>query len=231
MYSPSPHRALALASSLVCLLAVSPLSAQQSKPATPPGTEPPKGEGDPQKAAGVILKVEKVTRGATPGSTIQKEKEAGREEPISHRLTINTSAVWRDWARDQGQLRDTGPAKRDAAKGERSVATKGEPAEANSLVVIDVGPKTVVETRFRHLLDETAGDTTKPGGEKAEGSKGDDRQAAKPVQFRREDLLPGLFVEVEFRHIPAQNPASSVRVIRPLRSDVPPETEGSNPGK
>ena len=30
------------------------------------------------------------------------------------------------------------------------------------------------------------------------------------------DLKPGLFVEVEYRHVTAQNPASVVTVIRPL---------------
>jgi len=30
------------------------------------------------------------------------------------------------------------------------------------------------------------------------------------------DLKPGLFVEAEFRHVTAQNPASVVTVIRPI---------------
>ena len=39
---------------------------------------------------------------------------------------------------------------------------------------------------------------------------------AKPTHFAANDLKPGLFVEVDFRHVTAQNPVSSLTVIRPI---------------
>jgi hypothetical protein len=148
--------------------------------------------GSNQRASGVILKV---------------ERAAGRQT----RLTINTNAVWRDWSRDQAKVNDTGPAKKDAARGENSVATIGEPADKNSLVVVDVVPDTRVETRFRSPEVESSKGSKEPAKTDSQRSS-----SAKPVQFRDEDLNPGLFVEVDFSHSNARNPASTVLVIRPI---------------
>src|SRR5512144_602593 len=51
------------------------------------------------RASGVIVKVERVKPGASSGASTDKP-----DRPRGHRtlrLTINTAAVWRDWARDQ----------------------------------------------------------------------------------------------------------------------------------
>ncbi len=174
--------------------------AQKAKTRKGPGSSSPSKASSPkERASGVILKVEAVKGG-----------DAGKE---THRLTINTDAVWRDWARDQSQVKDPGSPKKDATKGQNSVATAGEPADANSVVVVDIRPDTRVETRFRAPDDETGKGSTTPE------TAGTDKKGAKPdnvVRFRADDLKPGLFVEVDYRHVSAGNPASSVAVIRPI---------------
>jgi len=188
---------------------------EKGKPA--PGAGYQKSASAQERASGVIVKVERVTKGATEGSTIDKRAEAGREHDATVRLTINTAAVWRDWARDQAQTKDSGPPQKDARKGANSVATKGEPNEPNSLVVVDIVPATRVETRFRDENDESTKGSTTPAKARSEAGSGTrNSESAKSVQFRKEDLRPGLFVEVDFRHVPAQNPAQSVAVIRPI---------------
>lgn len=190
----------------------------KAQPRSSSSSSSSKNESRKERASGVITKVERVKSGATPGSTIRKEAEAGRERAATHRLTINTNAVWRDWARDQAQMQDRGSARKDAAKGDNSVAAKGEPVDANSLVVVDVGPETRIETRFRSPDDETSKGSRTPEAVGGDGEKSDGRRkpAAKAVRFRVSDLKPGLFVEVDFRHVTAQNPASTVAVIRPI---------------
>jgi len=185
--------------------------AQQSKAGqetkkSSPSTE--KGSSPSERASGVIIKVEPVTN-------------AGRDRPATHRLTINTNAVWRDWARDQARPKDTGSAKKDAAEGKESIATRGEPVDRNSLVVVDVATDTRVETRFRSPTEEVSKGSKTPDNAKGSASE-------KPVQFRAQDLKPGLFVEVDFRHVTAQNAASSVTVIRPI---TPPEGRSGDAAK
>jgi len=199
-------------------------SAQQTSPRTDKKeTGSAKASNPKERVSGVIIKMEPVPAGVTAGSTIQKEAAAGRARPATHRLTINMNAVWRDWARDQAHLTDKGPAKKDAAAGKNSVATTGEPAEPNSVVVVDVGPDTRVETRFRSLEDETGRGSKAPETAQGGAAPAKSNSAAKPVQFRAEDLKPGLFVEADFRHVPAQNPVSIVTVIRPIENtDVRP---------
>ena len=207
------------------LVAISGLaSAQESATKGRPST---KGTSAAERASGVIVKVEPVKKGVTPGDTIEKESKAGRTRPWTHRLSINTNAVWRDWARDQAQVNDRGPARKDAAKGDNSVATKGEPADANSLVLVDIGPDTKIETRFRAPDDETSkGEKTPAAATSKDEPKGGVRAKGSAVRFRAEDLKPGLFVEVEFRHITAQNPASVVTVIRPVEAAEPSNKTG-----
>src|SRR5689334_14004474 len=75
---------------------------------------PPASDGN-ERASGVIIKAESPSK---PGD------KATDSTPI--RLTINTAAVWRDWARDQAPKNPKTP--REAAKdGQDSVATRGEP--------------------------------------------------------------------------------------------------------
>jgi hypothetical protein len=188
-----------------------------------------KGSPSAERASGVIIKVEPVTKGATPGSTITDEAKKGRQVPRTVRLTINTAAVWRDWARDQATEDVSKSARKDAEEGQNSVATKGQPATADTTVMVDVGPDTRVETRFRSPTDETSKGAATPeeAREEDEGTSGAAKsksRAGKSASTEKEkgprfgvgDLKPGLFVEAEYRHLTAQNPASVITVIRPL---------------
>jgi len=182
---------------------------QQKKdaPATAKG-----GASQAEKVSGVIVKAEKVAGAA-------KGKVEGKSDSTLLRLSINTNAVWRDWARDQASARDQGTPKKDAAKGAESIATKGEPVDQNSLVVVEVASTTRVETRFRSPTDETSKGETTPGKVKSdEATSSSVKSTTKPVQFRAEDLLPGLFIEVEYGPSGSQGKetASTVSVIRPI---------------
>ncbi|GAC1448931.1 MAG: hypothetical protein NVSMB9_32570 [Isosphaeraceae bacterium] len=170
-----------------------------------------------ERVSGVILKVETVKKGANSGSATEKDSHSGKKHQATHRLTINTNAVWRDWARDQAQKRDEGTPKKDSDSGKNSVATKGEPVDENSLVVVDIGHQTHVETRFRSADDETSKGTTQPEDASDTKNAGLNRaKNTKPVKFHIRDLKPGLFVEADFRHVEARNPVSRITVIRPI---------------
>jgi hypothetical protein len=188
-----------------------------------------KGSPPAERASGVIVKVEPVTKGATPGSTITDEAKKGRQVPSTVRLTINTAAVWRDWARDQATEDVTKSARKDAEKGQNSVATKGQPTTPDTTVMVDVGPDTRVETRFRSPTDETSKGAATPeeareedegtsdaAKSKSRAGKSASKEKEEGPRFGVGDLKPGLFVEAEYRHLTAQNPASVVTVIRPL---------------
>jgi len=207
---------VAVASAL--LVSASGLSlAQQKKDAPAPAK---KDLSQSEKVSGVILKVETVEKATKADRKSVKSKAEGKNGPVLLRLSINTNAVWRDWARDQAQAKDDGPPKKEAAKGANSIATKGEPVDDNSLVVIEVASSTRVETRFRSPTDETSKGVTAPEKVKSdEATKSTVQPTGKPVQFRAEDLLPGLFVEAEFKESRSEqkNTASSVTVIRPIR--------------
>jgi hypothetical protein len=182
-----------------------------------------------ERASGVIVKVEPVAKGdsgSSPGN------EAKRN--VSRRLTINTAAVWRDWVRDQASENPTGSTRKAAEKGANSVATKGEPQTPDTLVMVDIGPDTAIETRYRASTDETSKGARTPAGARdddpdpaAKGKgkgKGRSRDAGKAQRLSADDLKPGLFVEVDFRHATAQDIASSVAVIRPVGGpDTPAE--------
>ncbi len=183
--------------------------AQDSKKVTSPEKSSPRRAEDKQRTSGVIVKAEKMTGTADAGSTIADEIKEHPERRTKFRLTINTDAVWRDWVRDQTQVTDGGSTAKDVAKGKNSVATKGEPLEQNSKVIVDIVAATKVETRFRAPDDETSKGEKKPeGATRAE--------AAKAVEFQASDLKPGLFIEVDFKHVTAQNLAEIITVIRPV---------------
>src|SRR5206468_2150552 len=65
------------------------------------------GKGSLKKGiiSGVILKAERV-----PGADA---KGPGRSSAPLIRISINSNAVWRDWARDQAQVRDESTPKQD----------------------------------------------------------------------------------------------------------------------
>jgi hypothetical protein len=172
---------------------------------------PVKSETKTEKASGVLLKVEKISTGNSEGAALEKRSHIGQSRL---RLVINTNAVWRDWARDQARVQDPGSPRTDADKGRSSIATKGEPADANGLVVVDLVPETRIETRFRAPDDESS-----RGSKTPDAAREYDRPASKDargVTFGPDDLKSGLYVEVEYRHVTARNPASVVTVVRPI---------------
>ena len=128
----------------------------QAQSANDRGREPRRANPNAERASGVIIKVEPIGKGESSGSKDEGESRKARSHRVSRRLTINTAAVWRDWARDQVINKPTESAKAESAEGANSVATKGEPAAKDSLVVVAIGPQTKVETRFRLVDDETS---------------------------------------------------------------------------
>jgi len=171
-----------------------------------------------QRAEGVILKVEPARRGGDANA--KGEGKRGRQGQ-GVRLTINTAVVWRDWVRDQADLK-TRP---NAEKGANSVATKGQPAGPNDLVTVVVGPRAHLATRLRSATDETdKGAKSLAGAERKEersdpeqkpDAKGRDGDHA--PQLKQSDLKPGLFVVVEYRRGPANiNRAEDLTILKPV---------------
>jgi hypothetical protein len=166
-----------------------------------------------ERASGVIVVVEPISN---------DNSKLGSERSGSRRLTINTAAVWRDWARDQATDRPTDSPKKAAEKGANSIATKGEPEDPDTLVTIDIGPSTKVETRFRASSDETSkgartsAEAREGRQDPAEKTKPRSRDSGMAPRFAADDLKPGLFIEVDFRRASGQNVASTLAVIRPV---------------
>jgi hypothetical protein len=191
---------------------------------------------DRERAAGVIVRTEPIRKEAKSRSEAVDNETA---RTLTHRLTINTAAVWRDWVRDQAGVDLNAPAREQARRGADSVATKGEPQSVDTLVVIDVGPNTVVETRFRATTDETTrGARTPDEAREARDNPKSDRNDGKSearakdqnnnrsserdqknprfTRFQADDLQAGLFVEINYQHKDGRNLATNVTVIRPV---------------
>jgi len=214
---------------------------EPKKSRSPEPRSPTAVASDNERASGVIVKVESIRKDAKS----RPDDVAGRKDQSpTHRLTINTAAVWRDWVRDQAQVSTGASPREQARRGANSVATQGEPQSADTLVVIEIGPSTKVETRFRASTDETSKGAKTPAAareanedpasekDKAK-AKGDNASPeatrAKITRFQADDLQPGLFVEVDFRHSDARNLATIATVIRPVGGpDAPaaPESKG-----
>ncbi len=114
------------------------------------------------------------------------------------RLTINTAAVWRDYARDSA-LNDTrkDSTKKAAKRGDDSVATEGQPRDRDTLVTIDVAADTPAHKRFRAEKDEaTLGASSAKAALKAAENPTDDsppQRAAprsSPTTFARASTSP-----------------------------------------
>jgi hypothetical protein len=166
------------------------------------------------RASGVIVKIERVKPGASSGTSTDKS-----DRPRGHRtlrLTINTAAVWRDWARDRALQSNSESSNKAADEGANSVASKGEPQDEDTLVVVDLTSATKVETRFRTPEDETRKGSKTPEAARGGSGRAARDDPAKPTHFAAHDLKPGLFVEVDFRHKTGRNRATTVCVIRPV---------------
>jgi len=198
---------------------------------------------DAQRAPGVIVKAQAVAKGMKSRADSDAAKNEKGQSP-THRLTINTAAVWRDWVRDQAGSNNPADSTREQAKrGANSIATKGEPQSGDTLVVVDVGPSTKLETRFRASTDETSkGSKTPsealaanedPAEAKGKGKAKRDEKAdnSKLTRFQADDLQPGLFVEVDYEHQDGRNLAKVVTVIRPVGGpdDAPAGSPTSTP--
>ncbi len=199
------------------LLLAAPAFAQTTETKEKEKTLPPPADARHQLTTGVIVKAEPVNRDGTPAND-------PAASPRFVRLTINTAAVWRDWVRDQAGTEPKSP-RAAAARGEKSIATAGEPRSADTLTTVVMAFDTRIETRYRSSTDEVSeGARTPDGAAKAEAradpadtSTGRvDRSAAKPVKFAAEDLKPGLWVEVHYKDAKSREKATLVRVMRPV---------------
>jgi hypothetical protein len=187
-----PLRRYASLAATAALLAAAPALARAQETRSPDSL---KGNGKAELASGVITKVEKA-----PSAD---KNDAGRV-----RLTINTAAVWSDWVRDQATAPAKATAKPDVPQKDNSVATKGEPRTENTLVLVDVGPDTKTTLRFRSSADEaTKGSATPEGAARTDPPGGD----AKVLKV--DELKPGLFVQVEFRHDSGRHSDKATRVV------------------
>jgi len=200
-----------------------------------------------QRASGVIVKAEAIPQAAKSRGENNAERTKGQAP--THRVTINTAAVWRDWVRDQVGLDANASPREIAKRGANSVATKGEPQSEGTLVVVDVGPNTKIETLFRESTDETSKGAKTPSEARAaiedpaaEKSKDDSStrreksaEKSRGTRFQADDLQPGLFVEVDFLRQDAHDVASTMSVIRPIGGsdsrDQPSNDEGKAKGK
>jgi len=217
----------AVASALVALTH-GPGLAQERKEA--PGARSKLAVARAERASGVIVKVEPIATAdsgrSKPGDSKASHADRGKGRLV--RLTINTDAIWSDWARDQVPATAAQSPKKAAEKGAKSVATKGEPETENSLVVIALTPASKVETRFRTLTDESTKGARKPSEARREEPGRPRSKDAKSPHFAAEDLRPGLFVEVDFHRRDGAQQASTVTVIRPVSEQGVP-TESAKP--
>ncbi len=166
-----------------------------------------------QMGSGVILKVE----------PIRKEGESEDKAPSRCKITINTAAVWADYARDTADF----SAKPNAKKGENSVATKGEPVLESALIVAEVEPSTHLALRYRSSTDESdKGSRTIEKAEKKDGSPesnqaGKDGEKTRAPKIHMADIKPGLFVEIEAK----KGKANRLIVLKPVGGPQTPASE------
>lgn len=208
----SPWRSGVYAAAASLLLA-GPALAQTADQKAKEKTLPPPADAKHQLTTGVIIKSEPVTRAGTP-----------EEKGHSVRLTINTAAVWRDWVRDQATIDPKSP-KDAAARGNRSIATSGEPISPDNTVVVVVDPETRIETRYRSSTDEISEGAKDPANAARAEARTDaqdsskpraEHSAAKPPKFTHHDLKPGLFVEIHYKEAKSREKATLLRVMRPV---------------
>ena len=197
-----------------------------------------RSESAPEKASGVITKVEP-----------NRELAGAKRSRTTWRLTLNSDVEWRDFDRDQAttpkKAAETGIAKA-AAKGKNSVATKGHPQDKQFLVTVDLDPQTEITMRYRSSTDadgdgfatpeevakaETASDNSSDRDSSTKSDRpGLKRQALKARKLEPKELKPGLWVVVEFQHDDKQNLARRVIVMRPVGGpDTSPDKEKPPP--
>jgi hypothetical protein len=157
---------------------------------------------------------------------VAQEKSGDGRKSGAYRITLNTAAVWRDYARDTATEGGTS-ASQAAEKGDQSVATKGQPEDRNTALEVDLPAATRAELRYRSQMDETslgaptadearelarrdpqAGDRPKSGGEP-------DRRRGKP--FELDGLRNGLWIKLYYQRDGARNVGTRLIVLEPVR--------------
>jgi hypothetical protein len=197
------------AAALCALVAgsLAPASAQAQKVQGKEVPDPPKverkGNAASERVSGVIVKVETKDKAPT-------------------RVTINADVIWSDWVRDQATLGTIKTTDKAARSGAKSVATEGQPKDKDNLIVVEIGPDSKIETRFRASTDETDKGKATPaearsGAEDPAIAEKSDAKKEKPLTLKPADLKDGLFVEVDYkRATTSKNTAASVVVLRPI---------------
>jgi len=208
---------------MLTALAACPNEAAQADDAKPDDSAARSADKQKQgRVSGVIVKVERLSKDGTPEPANDSGTSRKRSKHEQLRLTINTAAVWRDWARDQATESPTQSARKDAAQGANSVGAKGEPEAPQTLVTVEVSARAHIETRFRALDDESSKGKKRPDAVSGRRSSSR-RRSAKPTRFERGDLKPGLWVEADFSTKTEHRDASTLTVIRPLADERVPD--------
>ncbi|HWE37130.1 MAG TPA: hypothetical protein VG406_11235 [Isosphaeraceae bacterium] len=159
---------------------------------------------DKLKVSGVIVKVE-------------------GDDSKPRKLTINTAVVWRDWVRDQAPTPSG-----EKTKGTRpadSVATRGQPASPDSLVIVELASDVPVECLFRASDDEASDSKTREKALAKEHGNAKD-QPAKGTKAKASDLKKGLFVAVDFRADGDHKQARRVVIVKPAGGPNTPDSAG-----
>ena len=150
----------------------------------------------------------------------QHRRRLARLGPRPGRST-NPNASPREQAETRGQLgRDQGRA--PVARTPRSSSTSARTRRSRP----GSAPRPTRRARGRRPPPRPARRaTTRPRRRRATLEAGKAARTSKVTRFQADDLKPGLFVEVDFRHEDGRNLASTVTVIRPVGGpDTPAET-------
>jgi hypothetical protein len=158
-----------------------------------------------QKVEGVIVKAEPI----------------GSDNARRVRLTLNTAAVWRDYARDTALDNARGESTRDAAKkGDDSVATEGQPRDKDTLVTIEVRADTPAHKRFRAEMDAaTLGSSSVEAAKKAVENPSKESPSRGGPSVKLADLRKGLYVAVGYEKASKSNRADWLIILVPVRDD------------
>jgi len=171
-----------------------------------------------ERIDGVIVKVE----------PIGGQAAAKSDAPRRVRVTVNTAAVWRDFSRDTATTKAESTSEA-AKKGEQSIATKGQPRDKDTLVVLEITPDTKLQRRYRAEMDERSLGAASPDEARklaAADTTGDrDRTKAAATQpdgtsgkaLKADELKTGLFIVAAYRHADDADRADWVVVLDPVR--------------
>lgn len=160
------------------------------------------------RVEGVVVKVER-------GSDGERDRL---------RLTINTAAIWNDYVRDTATVGGKS-AEGAAEEGEDSIATKGQPRDVDTLVVVEVAEGTRMQLRHRAEQDSrTLGSATveearkPPTGEGSdEGDEDESPDLTGGRTLKPADLKVGQYVAVRSKKDGERQRAEWLVVLDPVR--------------